>query len=1255
VDSDGDDDYDTDDNPCPTADAGSGNYPDAGDSAIILSDVRVINDIDLTSGGEGPLQTVTIQSGKTEDPGTRLALAADIETSGNFSNASKGLSSASNGLSLLEQNSGLSGSLTVNGNLSNSGLITGTAGESITVSGTFSNTGNNAYAGTGEEVIKAGIDMDGGTLDLASGTNSGNLDLGGGQLSASLVFNNASNDTLTVGNGGNVDLESNFTNQANALFDLGTGTLNIAADITNADNMSGVGIFRTSTGGEVVFDGDSLSVGSQSIKGNFAGTNNFEDITVESGSKVDPVDDLVGSKPVTISGKLDVQGVYGLVGEQSNVLYNGFDFSIGGDFRANELSFNNPPSDSENPVEASGEVFSLVRLTGGTFVQLDSEFIINGLLIIDSSDQLDLIAGGSLVLNDDFENNGTYTPGLLPTTFRGQTNTGSDINSCDSADRTSDGDCEQDVRGSGALNFGAVRIDLDNTRVTFSTDEENPDVPNVSDLTIDPGNDNNNVLLRLNNAPLEISGDLKNNGTFNPGVQRVTFNGSSTQDILSATGLEFSSLFIRNSGSTVRINSDADVTATDTLTLRQGTLAFRSGATNASLTVENQVRLRGGTLDASGGPVTLASNGDTEAYVDYSESGGTLDGQIVGDIIKQRELQGPANWYFVGSPVGTSANDTFNEFLQQGPETNDLWTQGFSGADDAPNDAENANVRFYDESVSGSDDQGWTAISGIDSEMESGRGYILFPFGDDNFDGTVDGDEQFPKLIDSKVEPYNNIAFDFTGTEGPGISVTDNGPGTSGAVGSEEGWNLLSNPYLTTLDWDQISRTNIDDAVYVYDPVNNQYLSYSSGSGTLDNGFIAPQQAFFVKASNGTDPGSATYGLDINNIVNVQADTADFFQKSAGSGSPTLVFQASLSGISRTAHIALRDDGEFEKDPNDAYQLGAPVSGSKGAFSLFTTLDNGTGLDINVIPRQITEKKTISMDAVPRGCVNGLPFGGTATLTWPEIRNMPEDVGLKIKDTKTGDVVDLRTQSEYTFSVTAETNCSSKTTSASSSNELPSLPAPEVVSVDQSKASGSGTRFELIIEPNGVLPVEFTSFTGSVADNAARLEWTTATEQNNAGFQVQQKVDGSFQNIDGAFVEGAGTSEEPQSYSYRVEDLDAGQHTFRLKQVDVDGGSSFSKETTVKVGLDSQYQLQAYPNPISEQATIKFAVKESQDVTLELYNTLGQRVQVLHQGSVPSSQTRTVSLQASDLSSGLYIVRMRGESFSTTKSVTVVQ
>jgi hypothetical protein len=365
--------------------------------------------------------------------------------------------------------------------------------------------------------------------------------------------------------------------------------------------------------------------------------------------------------------------------------------------------------------------------------------------------------------------------------------------------------------------------------------------------------------------------------------------------------------------------------------------------------------------------------------------------------------------------------------------------------------------------------------------------------------------------------------------------------------------------------------------------------------------------------------------------------------------------------------MTFRSDGQRGWDDHDGYELRAPAQGtdaaSKSLLSLYSVREDGTGIGLSNLPYDLNEKVTIPVEPALRGCDGSEPFVGDVKLTWPDMRNIPADWKLEVRDTQTGNLVNLRADDDSTYTFTLESStssstCATATSSKSSSttvNSTPKPPFPEVVSHDVAKSGEPSTRFEFIITPNTALPVEFSSFTGSVADNAAKLEWTTATEQNNAGFQVQRKVDGSFQNIEGAFVEGAGTSEEPQSYSYRVEDLDAGQHTFRLKQVDVDGGSSFSKETTVKVGLDRQYELKAYPNPISEQATIKFAVKESQDVTLELYNTLGQRVQVLHQGSVPSSQTRTVSLQASDLSSGLYIVRMRGESFSTTKSVTVVR
>jgi hypothetical protein len=460
----------------------------------------------------------------------------------------------------------------------------------------------------------------------------------------------------------------------------------------------------------------------------------------------------------------------------------------------------------------------------------------------------------------------------------------------------------------------------------------------------------------------------------------------------------------------------------------------------------------------------------------------------------------------------------------------------------------------------------------------------------------------------------------------------------------------------------------IDPTVYVWDPGQADdgtsvaaYTSYNcatetgggrsggpAGTNTLGEGYIAPHQSFFVKA-NGL-ASNVDLSLSIDDITEAQSNTAVNFLKNETEKPPAVELDLSVKEFRYRTSVGFVEGRSTGFDQSDGFYNGGPpeISG----LSLYSLLSDGTALVTNAMPRNITSEKTVPLKI--DGCNNGTPVGGEATITWPTYRNIPSDWGIILEDTKTGEQVNLNVESEYTFSL--EGQCpGGGTQSKSGSSSLARLPSPDGVKYETSKNGGPDTRFQLRIVPNATIPVEFSSFTGSVADNAAKLEWTTATEQNNAGFQVQRKVDGSFQNIEGAFVEGAGTSEEPQSYSYRVEDLDAGQHTFRLKQVDVDGGSSFSKETTVKVGLDSQYELKAYPNPISEQATIKFAVKESQDVTLELYNTLGQRVQVLHQGSVPSSQTRTVSLQASDLSSGLYIVRMRGESFSTTKSVTVVR
>ena len=208
-------------------------------------------------------------------------------------------------------------------------------------------------------------------------------------------------------------------------------------------------------------------------------------------------------------------------------------------------------------------------------------------------------------------------------------------------------------------------------------------------------------------------------------------------------------------------------------------------------------------------------------------------------------------------------------------------------------------------------------------------------------------------------------------------------------------------------------------------------------------------------------------------------------------------------------------------------------------------------------------------------------------------------------------------------------------------------------------ASGNSSEFT---DNADALPVEIGSFTGSAdGEAAAILNWTTLSEDNNSGFYVQQKVEGSFQTVSDLIESAAsnGTSTEQQSYDFRVEDLERGMtHTFRLRQVDVDGDESFSKEIDVRVGIGEAYTLEAYPNPITSRQTptIRFAVEKSQPVTVEVYNTLGQRVRTLYDDTpTTTGQFVTLDFDASSLSSGIYFIRMRGESFTTTEKLVVVR
>lgn len=192
-----------------------------------------------------------------------------------------------------------------------------------------------------------------------------------------------------------------------------------------------------------------------------------------------------------------------------------------------------------------------------------------------------------------------------------------------------------------------------------------------------------------------------------------------------------------------------------------------------------------------------------------------------------------------------------------------------------------------------------------------------------------------------------------------------------------------------------------------------------------------------------------------------------------------------------------------------------------------------------------------------------------------------------------------------------------------------------------------------------VIPVELAWFDGRTDTEQVVLEWQTASETGNAGFEVQHRpsTEEGWQNV--AFIESkatGGSTSEPRAYRYRTESLTPGLHRFRLRQVDLDGTSTLSDPIAVELHMGASLRLSApAPNPVADQATFSFATKNQVDARITLYNVLGQQVATLYEGTPPAGEQQTVPLNTDALPSGTYVVQLHADGQTRTQRVTVVK
>ena len=187
------------------------------------------------------------------------------------------------------------------------------------------------------------------------------------------------------------------------------------------------------------------------------------------------------------------------------------------------------------------------------------------------------------------------------------------------------------------------------------------------------------------------------------------------------------------------------------------------------------------------------------------------------------------------------------------------------------------------------------------------------------------------------------------------------------------------------------------------------------------------------------------------------------------------------------------------------------------------------------------------------------------------------------------------------------------------------------------------------IDGGNPLPVELTSFSAVINGNKVTLKWSTATEVNNYGFDVERSAvevhSSEWDKI--GFVTGHGNSNSPKKYTFTDIPQGGTKFQYRLKQIDTDGKYEYSNVVSVDLEAPSQYSLnQNYPNPFNPSTKITFSIPNDGLVTMKVFDVLGREVASLVNENKIAGNYEVV-FNGTGIASGIFICKMSSANFSS--------
>lgn len=189
------------------------------------------------------------------------------------------------------------------------------------------------------------------------------------------------------------------------------------------------------------------------------------------------------------------------------------------------------------------------------------------------------------------------------------------------------------------------------------------------------------------------------------------------------------------------------------------------------------------------------------------------------------------------------------------------------------------------------------------------------------------------------------------------------------------------------------------------------------------------------------------------------------------------------------------------------------------------------------------------------------------------------------------------------------------------------------------------------------LPVQLSSFTASTKGRDVILNWTTATEINTAGFEIerklisQEKSQAKWENV--GFVRGNVNSNRPIEYTFTDTKLNTGKYAYRLKMIDNDGSYEYSDEVQVEIGKPDVTKIeQNYPNAFNPATKIEYQLANPSKVVIEVYNITGEKIaELVNSEQVEGYYSLVFDASKYGLASGIYFYRMIAMDRVTGKNV----